>query len=199
MDKHAQELDSSRDGHHVPDQLLVHLEDLPPPKYRSVSNASSVFFHSDVSSPASAGSPASQSGCGSPVTSSFFQSSISQSQIVSPLSPVSLGPSAMDSDKPSRSRERSFSTPLEPQDAYYTTELSHLRTEALPRLRHAGRKVDTEWSENKRTGAISSGDINAFENWWAEKKCNILSLNEKGKHLATIHGLASTGMGWCAP
>jgi hypothetical protein len=105
----------------------------------------------------------------------------------------------MDSDKPSRSRERSFSTPLEPQDAYYTTELSHLRTEALPRLRHAGRKVDTEWSENKRTGAISSGDINAFENWWAEKKCNILSLNEKGKHLATIHGLASTGMGWCAP
>jgi hypothetical protein len=116
------------------------------------------------------------------------------------MSPVSLGPSVVDSsDKPSRSRERSFSTPLEPQDAYYTTELSHLRTEALPRLRHAGRKVDTEWFETKRTGAISAEDTNAFENWWAEKKCNILSLDEKGKLLASLHGLASTGMGWCAP
>lgn len=123
-------------------------------------------------------------------------SSFSQSQT---LSPVSLGPLAHPLDKRSRSRERSFSTPLEPHDAYYATELSHLRTEALPRLRHLGRKVDTDWSEIKRTSTLSSGDVNAFENWWAEKKCNIQGLNEKGKRLAKALGLAATGMGWCAP
>lgn len=195
MDRHREDLDSGREDHKVLEELLVHLEDLPPPKFRTNSNASSVFHHSDISSPATSGSPASRSGCASPVTSSS-----SQSQALTPLSPVSLDPPAEDSiGKRSRSRDRSFSTPLEPQDAYYTTELSHLRTEALPRLRHAGRKVDTEWYEAKRTGGVSAEDVNAFENWWAEKKCIILSLNEKGKHLASLHGLASTGMGWCAP
>ena len=112
---------------------------------------------------------------------------------------MSLGPPADPFDKLSRSRERSFSTPLEPHDAYYATELSHLRTEALPRLRHLGHKVDAECNEAKRSGDISEQDVNAFETWWAEKKCIIVSLNEKGKRLATALGLAATGMGWCAP
>lgn len=175
------------------DELLVRLEELPPPKFRTISNASSVFF-SDFSSPATTGSPSSQSGCASPVTSSF-----GPSQTMSPMSPASLAPLAEPFDNRSRSRERSFSTPLEPQDAYYRTELSHLRTEALPRLRHLSYKIDTEWYELKRTGAVSSEDVNTFENWWAEKKCTILSINEKGKRLAATLGLANTGLGWSAP
>jgi hypothetical protein len=149
---------------------------------------------SDFSSPSTSGSPSSQSGSASPVTSSF-----SQSQTLSSLSPVSLGPLADPFDKRSRSRERSFSTPLEPHDAYYATELSHLRTEALPRLRHLGRKVETEWYEAKRSGSVSAEDVNSFENWWAEKKCAIASLDGKGKRLASALGLATTGLGWCAP
>jgi hypothetical protein len=176
-------------------ELLIQLDELPPPKFRTISNASS-FFLSDFSSPGSGGSPASQSGCASPVTSSFSQS---QSQCMSPLSPVSPGPLADPFDKVSRSRERSFSTPLEPHDAYYATELSHLRTEALPRLRHLGHKVDTEFYETKRSGIVSAEDVNAFENWWAEKKCSIVVLNEKGRQLASAVGLKSTGLGWCAP
>jgi hypothetical protein len=62
-----------------------------------------------------------------------------------------------------------------------------------------GHKIDSEWYEFKRTGTLSTEDVNAFENWWAEKKCTIVSLNEQGKRLAATLGLASTGLGWCAP
>lgn len=175
------------------DELLVQLNDLPPPRFRTTSDASSVFL-SDLSSPGTTGSSASQSGCASPVNSSF-----DQSQSLSPMSPVTLGPRADPFDKRSKSRERSFSTPLEPQDAYYATELSHLRTEALPRLRHSCHKVDAEWYEFKRTGVMPAEDVNAFETWWADKKYTVVTLNENGTRLATDHGLASTGMGWCAP
>lgn len=102
-------------------------------------------------------------------------------------------------EKRGRSRDHSFSTPLEAHDAYYATELSHLRTEALPRLRHQARKVDTEWYEANRMGRIVAQDVHIFENWWVDKKSTINSLNEKGKRLATALGLSSTGMGWCAP
>ncbi|KAF2819423.1 hypothetical protein CC86DRAFT_307471 [Ophiobolus disseminans] len=184
-------LDQHTEGKLPGDDLLPQLDELPPPKLRTASDASSVF-QSD-SSGSTTGSPASQSGCASPLTSSF-----AQSQTMSPLSPVSLGPPADPLDKRNRSRERSFSTPLEPHDAYYATELSHLRTEALPRLRHLGLKVDTEWCA-KRSGHVSPEDIEVFEKWWAEKKCTIAILNEKGKRLATTLGLAATGLGWCAP
>jgi hypothetical protein len=110
-----------------------------------------------------------------------------------------LGSPANPFDKPTRGRERSFSTPLEPNEAYYANELSHLRTEALPRLRHLGFKVDTEWAEAKRSVEMSAKDANAFEQWWAQKTCTIVSLNEQGKRLAAVHGLGPTGRGWCAP
>jgi hypothetical protein len=110
-----------------------------------------------------------------------------------------LGSPADPFDKQTRSRDRSFSTPLDPHEAYYANELSHLRTEALPRLRHLGFKVDTQWYEAKRTAQLSAEDVNAFEKWWAEKTCTIVSLNEQGKRLATAHGLVPTGRGWCAP
>ncbi|KAJ4363658.1 hypothetical protein N0V83_009954 [Neocucurbitaria cava] len=190
LEKQTENLDSSHPDYRGPaDELLLQLEQLPPPKLRTDSNASSVF-QSDVSSSFTAGSSSSQSGCTSPVTSP----SLMQSHAY-PASPISLGPSEL-SDKGNRPRDRAFSIPLEPHDAYYAAELSHLRTEALPRLRHKCHKVDTEWHEAKRTGNLTPDDVNAFENCWAEKKCMVLCLNEKGKHLATALGLSNSGMGW---
>jgi hypothetical protein len=134
----------------------------------------------------------------------FSSSAISSSQgtSASPVSPICLSPfDTHVADKHERSRERSFTftTPLEPHDAYYRTELSHLRTEALPRLRHGSIKVDTEWYEAKCTGAFSADEINAFELWWMQKKLEVGHLNEKAKRLSIAIGLASTGMGWTAP
>jgi hypothetical protein len=123
-------------------------------------------------------------------------SSLTVSQAMPPASPLCLGQLEF-SDKPNRSRERSFSTPLEPHDAYYATELSHLRTEALPRLRHKSYKVDTDVFECSRQ--MTAEDINAFKSFWAEKKAMIVSLNEQGKRLANAVGLANTGLGWSAP
>lgn len=167
--------------------MLVQLDDsvqsLPslPPRLRTDSSVCSSVI---LSSPSS--------GSGSPM--SVFTSS----QTTSPISPICLTPA--DANFPAkRERERSFSTPLEPHNAYYATELSQLRTESLPRLRHAARKVDTEWYETRRTGHVAANDINEFENWWADKTCTILSLDEKGKRLSTAIGLSSTGMGWTAP
>lgn len=192
LDKHTEELDGHRPDHKVPeDELLVQLDELLPTKFRTESNASSIFM-SDVSSPAYTSSNASDSGCASPV------STFSQPATMPALSPFSLSPPEM-AEKRTLSRNRSFSTPLEPQDAYYATELSYLRTEALPRLRHSALKVDTDWYEAKRTGSVTDADVATFEAWWVEKKCNILSLNEKGKRLAVAIGITSTGMGWTAP
>lgn len=172
--------------------MLVDLDELRPQKFRTASNASSVFM-SDISSPAYCGTPASDSGSTSPTPSTF-----SLSQSASNPAPISLGPPELE-PKRSTTRERSFSTPLEPQDAKYASELSYLRTEALPRLRHAGHKVDTEWYEVKRTGTITTEDVQVFESWWAETKVTILKLSEHGKRLAEANGLTSNGMGWTAP
>lgn len=126
-------------------------------------------------------------------------SSSSQPRARPTFSPVSLGDPASIIRKESRSRDRSFSTPLERHDAYYATELSHLRTEALPGLRHLARKVDIDWADAKRSGVLKPDDANAFENWWAEKTCEIMALNSISKYRADALGLAPTGMGWCAP
>jgi hypothetical protein len=99
----------------------------------------------------------------------------------------------------SRSRERSFSIPLRPHDAYYTAELSHLRTEALPRLRHKSIKVKTEFKEATRAGNMTADDVSTFENWWQEKELFIKSLDARGKRLAAEQGVANTGLGWSAP
>lgn len=171
---------------------MIQLDDVRPQKYRTASNASSVFL-SDISSPTYSGTPASDSGSTSPVPSTF-----SLPQSVTNPAPISLGPPELEA-KRSSARERSFSTPLEPQDAKYAAELSYLRTEALPRLRHAGHKVDSEWYEAKRTGAVADEDIQTFEDWWSQQKRIILKLNETGKQLAAANGVTSNGMGWTAP
>jgi hypothetical protein len=171
----------------------VQLDHLPPPKFRTVSNASSVFSSDSFSSGTTASS-SSQSGCTSPIFTSTPQPHVRPS-----FSPVSSGLPAKSLEHKSQSRNRSFSTPLESHDAYYATELSHLRTEACPRLRHLGRKVDYEWVDAKRSGGLTSAEVTAFETWWAEKTATIVSLSDKGKRLADALGLMPTGMGWCAP
>ncbi|KAH7558683.1 hypothetical protein J3E72DRAFT_429910 [Bipolaris maydis] len=187
LDKHLESSDDSDvDGKPAADDSLAQLDQLPSPRFRTISNASSVF-QSDSSTPLTSASSTSQSGSASPV-----ESSLPASHLLCPGSPILLGASER-----SRSRERSFSTPLKSHDAYYAAELSHLRTEALPRLRHKTYKVDSAWSEAKPQ--MHADDINAFENWLAEKKCAILSLSERGKRLAKAVGIADTGLGWCAP
>lgn len=171
---------------------MVELDEVRPQKFRTASNASSVFL-SDISSPTYSGTPASDSGSASPVPSVF-----SLPQTAAAPAPISLGPPELET-KRGATRERSFSTPLEPKDAKYVSELSYLRTEALPRLRHAGHKVDTEWYEAKRTGAVTTEDVQTFETWWGETKCTILRLSETGKRLADANGVTPNGMGWTAP
>ncbi|KAI8942224.1 hypothetical protein NX059_000307 [Plenodomus lindquistii] len=192
LDKQAEGSSAGSHEAKVPmDELLVKLEDLPPRNFRTVSNASSVF-QSGISSPITEGSfgSQSQSECASPATSSSCAQAV-------PVSPISLGPPEL-FNQPSRPRDHSFSTPMEPHDAYFATELSHLHTEALPRLRHKCHKVDTEWHEAKRTGNYSADVMNDFENCWAEKKCIVMNLNEKSKRLASIHDISPTGLGWTA-
>ncbi|KAF2003144.1 hypothetical protein P154DRAFT_111510 [Amniculicola lignicola CBS 123094] len=160
-----------------------------------------------LSSPALPGLLRSSQGYGSPsdyISSPVFTSSSSSSgsltpstyssQAMSPVSPICLTPADA-----SRPRERSFSTPLEPHDAYYTTELSHLRTEAIPRLRHAARKVEVEWKESTRAGAISDDDNAYFEKWWSDKKSSITSLYAKCQRVSLALGISPNGMGWSAP
>lgn len=132
----------------------------------------------------------------------------SSSQSRPPFTPLSLGDPAKSIEKQDRSRDRSFSTPLEPNDAYYVSELSHLRTESLVHLRHLSRDVDRHLTEIKgKRAANFSGDdaeasvehANDFENWWARKTLEITSLSCQIKRLADTLGIVSTGLGWCAP
>jgi hypothetical protein len=82
-------------------------------------------------------------------------------------------------------------------------ELSSLRTEALPRLRHKGRQLDSEWREAKRmnetTHQLSANDIAVFEEWWTDKKVQIQKLYDQGKSLSTNLNLSPNGLGWTAP
>ncbi|KAF2638521.1 hypothetical protein P280DRAFT_72647 [Massarina eburnea CBS 473.64] len=183
LDKHTKNREASCVANKVEeDELLVQLDALPSPGMSISREGSNLSVFTDSPS------------LGSPALSS------SQSTSTSPVSPICLTPlDAYMSEKRERSRERSFTTPLEPHDYYYRTELSHLRTEALPRLRHATLKVDTEWYEAKQTGAFSADDIKNFETWFMEKKFKIGHLNERAKYLSGAIGLSSTGLGWTAP
>lgn len=193
LEQHSGVSKTSRTDQKSPEEeILVEFGELRPQKFRTASNASSVFM-SDISSPTYSGTPVSDSGSASPVPSTF-----SLPQSVTAPAPISLGPPELEA-KRSATRERSFSTPMEPQDAKFASELSYLRTEALPRLRHAGHKVDTEWYEAKRTGAVDPEDASTFESWWTETKTQILKLSETGKRLAEAHNITSNGMGWTAP
>lgn len=173
--------------------MIAKLDALPPPKMRTDSNASSVSL-SDINSPIFTTMSMSESGT----------PSLASSQSTNPVSPICLGPSdSLPGEKYARSREGSFLTPIEPQDQGYVLEISCLRTEALPRLKHAGHKLDSEWREAKRTNDtnyhISAIDIATFEKWWAEQKLKIDALYERAQHLSTGLNLSPNGLGWTAP
>ncbi|CAI6337386.1 unnamed protein product [Periconia digitata] len=166
---------------------LSDLSKLPSPRLRIPSAASS-NSSSDLASPVS-------------MESSFLGSpAFDSSQSMTSVSPICLTPS--DSGmfcKRELPRDRSFTLPTEPNNSYYRTELSHLRTEAIPRLRHASIKVDTEYHEAKRLGHIPVDHVNDFEAWWSEQKSKINDLNEKGRGLSNAISLTPTGLGWTAP
>ncbi|KAF1961803.1 hypothetical protein CC80DRAFT_543172 [Byssothecium circinans] len=184
LTNHTKDLDCGRVTNKLDeDEFLVQLDSLPSPEL-GMTLRNSPFLSVVTDSPS----------FGSPALSS------SQSTSTSPISPICLTPLEGNSfERPERSRERSFIIPMEPNDAYYRTELSYLRTEALPRLRHASLKVDTEWYEAKQFHPFNPDEIKAFESWWTEKKMRIGHLNEQAKRLSGAIGLASTGMGWTAP
>ena len=176
--------------------MISKLDALPSPKMRTISNASSGFL-SDVNSPIF--TETSLSEIGSP-----SMASSQTTNPVSPVSPICLGSwDTPPAEKCGRSRDGSFLTPIEPQDQGYVLEISSLRTEALPRLKHSGRKLDAEWREVKRTNEttdhISASDIATFEKWWSEKTIEILKLYEKGQHLSADLNLSPNGLGWAAP
>ncbi|KAF2448357.1 hypothetical protein P171DRAFT_211696 [Karstenula rhodostoma CBS 690.94] len=175
------------------DELIAKLDALPPPKMRTNSNASSVVL-SDVNSPVF--TTTSMSEAGTPSMASTLSTN--------PVSPICLGPSdSPPAEKCDRSRDGSFITPIEPQDQGYVLEISSLRTEALPRLKHSGHKLDSEWRDAKRTNDIahhlSAIDIATFEKWWAEKKLKIDTLYNRGQHLSAGLNLSPKGLGWVAP
>jgi len=194
-----EQYDQSRDNNLMPatvdDELEVQFDEsvLPlaslPLKLRTESSASSKSedtYSTVFSSSQSSGSPAP-----SP--------SLSSCQTMSPISPICLTPTDEFTWPNKRSRNHSFSIPQEPHNAYYVAELAQLRTESVPRLRHAARKVDVDWFECKRSGAVASDGITEFEEWWADKKDSVRVLNERCKRLSFAVGMGSAGMGWTAP
>lgn len=76
-----------------------------------------------------------------------------------PFTSVPATPSLSPASGPSRSPSprRKFSVPLAPRAAYYVAELSCLRTEGLPRLRHAAMRVDSAWYEARRLARQRAG------------------------------------------
>lgn len=131
--------------------------------------------------------------------------SASQGSQISPVSPISLAadvfPDGMLSPNSalasSRTRERSFSTPVDPIDAYYRNELSQLRIEAIPRLRHAAIRLGIEWQSIKSSGKMAKEEVEAFQRWWDERKIRAEDLDEKTRRLSDFHGLTPHGLGWC--
>ncbi|KAF2652724.1 hypothetical protein K491DRAFT_604335 [Lophiostoma macrostomum CBS 122681] len=174
------------------DESIPSLPSLPslPPKLRTQSTTSS-RFESVLDSPVF--TPSQSSGSDSPA-------SLSASQTMSPVSPICLTPADDNFPRKRGDRERSFSTPREPHDAYFATELSQLRTESIPRLRHCMLKVGQVWHEVKTSSnPVSVDDTNEFENWLALKKVKSDELKDNAERMSDTIGLASTGMGWTAP
>lgn len=173
------------------DEMLVQLDD----SISSLNSLNSHNFRPKLRTESSTGSSVIISSPSSSAQSPKWEAG---SHHLCPVSPMSLAEDAPFMSN--RNRERSFSTPLEPHNAKYATELSYIRVEAVPRLRHAARAVDTEWNQLRTNGVISSHEVKEeFENWWAVKKCAIMTLDEKAKRLSHAIGVGPNGLGWTAP
>ncbi|KAF2277053.1 uncharacterized protein EI97DRAFT_307874 [Westerdykella ornata] len=175
------------------DEMMLQLEDSVS-SFSSFDRVSRPPLRSDSSASSSATFSVRSSRSPSPPTS--------LSQTTSSLSPSCLTPSEI-SCPPVLARglprERSFSTPQDPQNAKYVAELSHIRTISIPRLRHAARQVDGVLTTIRTDGGLESDDLNDFENWWAEKHYAITSLEDKTKRLCAAANVPSSGVGWTAP
>jgi hypothetical protein len=143
MDQHDPPVAANED-----DVFTDHHNVLPAPIVLPRMNAS--FTSSDLEYDRYApvfSSQSESSRSSTPSLSASAAQSQSQSQIIPPVSPICLTPS--DSNLPrlngSRPRAYSFTTPLEPNNHYYVTELSEMRTNSVPRLVHARRNVEREW------------------------------------------------------
>ncbi|OCL11453.1 hypothetical protein AOQ84DRAFT_229298 [Glonium stellatum] len=155
-------------------------------KQRTSSDSSSSRHDSGFSSPLSTSPTSSISS--SPLLSSHHSGA--------PITPLSLPPT-IDSDAQDKSnRRRAFTTPLDPHNSYYTAELSYLRTDSLPRLRHSARKVETTLAECRRADRALASLGAEFEAWWVGKKQLVSSLNDKGKTLGMSMGAGGMCMGW---
>lgn len=153
-------------------------------KPRTASNASSVRHDSGFSSPISA----------SPISSISSSPLLSYNHPTASISPLSLPPTT--AAQTSHHHRRAFTTPLNPHNAYYAAELSYLRTDSLPRLRHSARRVETEWAECKRADRAFADSGAEFEAWWVGKKELVGSLDDKGKRLSMSVGAGVMSMGW---
>lgn len=205
VEEHSQDITKIRDASAQHEGTGLALEDniptMPnlPPMLRNDSITSSQL-EAALSASAYTSSPRlSISSAGSPRPDTPL------SEVCTPISPMALAPldpkprTFSDPSKPTVIRERSFSIPFEPHDAYYMTELSQLRTESLPRLRHSLRKINTNWNEAKRTSHLATDCVNEFQNWLAERECMMITLTEKITTLSNAAGLTPNGLGWTAP
>jgi hypothetical protein len=172
-------------------EVFTPLDELPsmPLKLRTQSTTSS-RFESAIDSPEF--TPSQSSGSDSPF-------SFTASPTMSPVSPICLTPADDSFTRKRGDRDRSFSTPFEPHEAYIATEVSQLRTESIPRLRHYILKVCQVFNEAKASGNLASTETNEFENWLALKKVKCDGLKTDVEHRSELMGLTSTGLGWTAP
>jgi len=189
------------------DEPLGDFEALPSPKYGTIGDANSIFHYGLATppiTPPEANTESSTPGLVSPDFSPMVlphgaRPSSAGTPVDAPYALESAVASPlMSAASRSRSRTRSMSLgiQLEGQERFLVPELSHLRTEILPHLRHSVRKVDVAFVEAKLAGTISTSHVEAFEPWWKSTKAKINRLDNETKTIADDINLPPTGMGW---
>jgi hypothetical protein len=109
---------------------------------------------------------------------------------------------------PRFARANAYVPPTTPLHSYYLAELAHLRTESLPQLRHAARKLDgiirlTEHrhhhNDAQSAETFTDKTKDDFMKWWSIKKplINELATNVDGLVKAEEeNGMGSPVLGW---
>jgi hypothetical protein len=136
----------------------------------------------------------------------------------SPVSPFVLSPTSPTPVFPSRRMSTTkFAHHHDTPMAQYLAELHNLRHEMLVRLRHAVRRVETEWRDVKRLSSLAESHTytaedddhvdlepqteKEFEHWWLEKKNAVHELTHRGNALGrglhvSLGWGGHGGMGW---
>ncbi|KAK7713594.1 hypothetical protein SLS57_007398 [Botryosphaeria dothidea] len=140
-------------------------------------------------------------------TRCYTPPSASPASFTSPLSPPEPETPVSPANTPTTPTSASILSPLHPfsqpprhpHATYYAAEMAELRCVALVRLRHAARRVDAEWGECKRVGAVRPCEreedarmAKEFELWWAGRKGAIGALEERIRRIERLGlGLSS--------